>query len=186
MGTLVTPGQTLLNTISSEDPMEVDIVINEKELERFRILSKSLPGKSDTTFRLKISDTSYYSRNGHIRIIDRAIDPQTGTIRVRLEFPNKEKNLTAGMSCKVNVLNNSMDEKVVIPSVSLMEQMSEYFVFVIDSMKARQTKVKLGTILDGKAIINEGLTEGQQIVSDGLQKLRNGVPVVVNKNSATD
>ncbi|HLO58461.1 MAG TPA: efflux RND transporter periplasmic adaptor subunit [Bacteroidales bacterium] len=186
MGALITPGQTLLNTISSDNPMAVEIVINEKELNRFRKLAALKPGAGDSIFRIMLADNIFYPANGQIQTIDRAVDPQTGTIKVRLEFPNANRNLTAGMSCRVNVLNNSYDEQLVIPSKSLMEQMSEYFVFVVDSQKVRQTKVTLGTFLAGKAVIKDGLQEGEQIVTDGLQKLQNGSAIVISDKTITD
>jgi membrane fusion protein (multidrug efflux system) len=179
LGALVSPGQTLLNTISTDNPMCVDIVVNEKELERFRLLVNIKAAPGDSTFRITLPDNSLYHENGKIMVIDRAIDPQTGTIRIRLEFPNTERRLIAGMSCKVNVLHSGTEEELVIPSISLMEQMSEYFVFVVDSQKVRQTKVALGAIIAGRAVIKDGLTEGQQVVTGGIQKLQNGVPVVI-------
>jgi membrane fusion protein (multidrug efflux system) len=179
MGALISPGQTLLNTISSDDPMGVDFVINEKELGRFQELAgkKSLAG--DSTFRISLPDNSVYPENGKIAVIDRAIDPRTGTIRMRLVFPNHERKLRSGLSCLVHVLNASADMQIVVPQKSLLEQMSEYFVFVVDSQKVNQTKVTLGAQLKGKAIVTSGLREGQQIVTDGIQKLRNGAAVVV-------
>jgi len=179
LGALVTPGQTLLNTISTDSPMCVDIIVNEKELERFRKLANEAAELADSTFRITLPDNSVYNEHGRIQVIDRAIDPQTGTIKIRLEFPNKDRKLIAGMSCKVNVLHQGTEDEFVIPSRSLMEQMSEYFVFVVDSQKVKQTKVILGAMLVGRAVIREGLAEGQQIVTDGLQKLQNGVAVVI-------
>ncbi|HEX2395068.1 MAG TPA: efflux RND transporter periplasmic adaptor subunit [Bacteroidales bacterium] len=181
LGALVTPGQTLLNTISTDNPMCVDIIVNEKELERFRRMSDTRMAPSDSSFRILLPDNSLYDKNGKIHVIDRAIDPQTGTIKIRLEFPNEERRLIAGMSCKVNVLHRGTDAELVIPSISLMEQMSEYFVFVVDSQKVKQTKVSIGALLSGKAVIREGLAEGQQIVTEGIQKLQNGSPVVIEK-----
>ena len=165
--------------------MGVDIVINEKELGRFRELSleKSGTHENDSTFRIVLPDNTVYAQNGKIQVIDRAIDPQTGTIRIRLVFTNENRRLTDGMSCKLNVLHSGKDEVLIIPTKSLMEQMSEYFVFVVDSQKVTQTKVTLGAMLSGRAVIKEGLTEGQQIVTDGLQKLQNGASVVIEKEA---
>ena len=149
MGTLVTPGQTLLNTISTDDPMAADIVVNEKELEYFQELSGKKAAPKDSTFRLVLPDDSVYPAGGKIQVIDRAIDPQTGTIRIRLVFPNNSKKLRAGMNCQVDVLHGGSTDQLVIPSRALMEQMSEYFVFVVDSQKVKQKKVTLGAILEG-------------------------------------
>jgi len=184
LGTLVIPGQTLMNTISSDDPMGVDFVINETELGAFQALTKKDIPPNDSTFRISLPDRSLYAERGKIEVIDRAIDPQTGTIRVRLEFPNHDKRLKAGMSCDVHVLNSSGHEQLVIPSKALFEQMSEYFVFVVDSQKANQTKISLGAQLKGKVIVTDGLLEGQKIVTDGIQKLRDGMAVKVGNESS--
>jgi membrane fusion protein (multidrug efflux system) len=185
MGALVSPGQTLLNTISSDDPMGVDFVINEKELGRFQELSGRNARAMDSTIRISLPDNSVYGENGKIQVIDRAIDPQTGTIRIRLIFPNHGRKLRAGMSCNAHVLNEAKDEQMVVPLKALLEQMSEYFVFVVDSQKVHQIKVTLGAQLEGKAVITSGVEEGQQVVTDGLQKLRDGAAVIVgNAGSA--
>ena len=180
MGALITPGQTLLNTISTDNPMGVDFVINEKELGRFMAMNHEGPGKNDSTFRILLPDNSLYPQNGKIQVIDRAIDPQTGTIRVRLVYPNSDRRLRPGLSCVVNVLHAGTSDELVIPSKSLLEQMSEYFVFVDDSLKARQVKVTLGAQYEGRVVITSGLDEGKAVVTDGLQKVRNGMPVVIS------
>jgi membrane fusion protein, multidrug efflux system len=180
MGSLVSPGQTLLNTISTDNPMGADFVINERELGHFQELSKLSIPKNDSTFRISLPDKSIYKEKGSIQVIDRAIDPQTGTIRIRLVFPNHDQKLRAGMSCIIHVLNASDREQLVIPSKSLLEQMSEYFVFVVDSQKVKQTKVTLGDQFEDRVVVTSGLQKGQQIVTDGIQKLRNGVLVNAN------
>jgi membrane fusion protein, multidrug efflux system len=182
MGSLVSPGQTLLNTISTDDPMGADFVINERELGNFQDLSAANHPKNDSTFRISLPDKSVYREKGSIQVIDRAIDPRTGTIRIRLVFPNPDQKLRAGMSCIIHVLNKSNQEQLVIPSKSLLEQMSEYFVFVVDSQKVKQTKVTLGAQFEDRVVVTDGLKSGQQIVTDGIQKLRNGAAVSVNKD----
>jgi membrane fusion protein, multidrug efflux system len=180
MGSLVSPGQTLLNTISTDNPMGVDFVINEKELGNFQELSRTNRPKNDSTFRISLPDKSLYREKGSIQVIDRAIDPQTGTIRVRLVFPNPDQKLRAGMSCIIHVLNNSDHEQMVIPARSLLEQMSEYFVFVVDSQMVKQTKVSIGTQFKDRVVVTAGLQKGQLIVTDGIQKLRNGAKVNIS------
>ena len=181
MGSLVSPGQTLLNTISTDNPMGADFVINERDLGNFQELLRVNRPQIDSTFRISLPDKSLYMENGSIQVIDRAIDPQTGTIRIRLVFPNPDKRLRAGMSCIIHVLNASDHAQLVIPSKSLLEQMSEYFVFVVDSQKVKQTKVTLGAQLEDRVVVKAGLQKGQQIVTDGIQKLRNGTVVNVNQ-----
>jgi len=182
MGSLVSPGQTLLNTISTDNPMGVDFVINEKELGNFQELSRTNRPKNDSTFRISLPDKSLYREKGSIQVIDRAIDPQTGTIRIRLVFPNPDQRLRAGMSCIIHVLNTSDHEQLVIPARTLLEQMSEYFVFVVDSQKVKQTKVSIGAQFEDRVVVTAGLQKGQLIVTDGIQKLRNGAKVNVSQS----
>jgi membrane fusion protein (multidrug efflux system) len=176
-GTFITAGQTLLNTISSDDPIAVDFVVSEKEIGRFIDLEKKPAVKNDTTFTIQLADNSIYPFGGHIVVIDRAVDPQTGTIKVRLSFPNPDRKLRSGMSCKVRVLNTSPHKQLLIPFKAVTEQMGEYFVYVVEGDTARQRKVSLGSRIEDKIIVHEGLKLDDPIVVEGLQKLRDGTKV---------
>jgi membrane fusion protein (multidrug efflux system) len=180
LGALVVPNQTLLNIVSSDDPMGVDFVINERELYRYLLLEKKTAAPGDSTFRIILPDNSVYPASGKISIIDRAVDPQTGTVKVRLSFPNRQKMLRVGMSCNVKVLNENSGLQLVIPYKAVVEQMSEYFVFKVDSMKARQIKIQLGAKVGPEVIIRNGLNEGDEVVIDGVQRLRNGAAVAIS------
>src|ERR1035437_1483127 len=114
LGALITPGQTLLNTVSSDDPMGVDFELSETEFNGFQHLENAVISKNDTTFKITLSDNSIYPYMGKISVIDRAVDPQTGTIRVRITVPNHEKMLKPGMSCKVLVLNANAGQQILI------------------------------------------------------------------------
>ncbi|MBA4057483.1 MAG: efflux RND transporter periplasmic adaptor subunit, partial [Marivirga sp.] len=96
LGASVSPGVTVLNTISSDDPMGADITVDQREIYRFTELSKIKTLKSDSTFRLAFGD-QFYPHPGKITIIDRAVDPQTSTIKMRLIFPNPGNTLRSGM-----------------------------------------------------------------------------------------
>jgi membrane fusion protein (multidrug efflux system) len=179
LGTLITPGQTLLNTVSSDDPMGVDFEISETELSRFRQLENAGISTNDTTFKITLPDNSTYPFFGKISVIDRAVDPLTGTIRVRITVPNHEKILKAGMSCKVLVLNAYAGEQIVIPLESVLEQLSEYFVYIIKDNKAQQVKVSLGPRVNANVIVLRGLKGDETIVIDGIQKLHDGSEITI-------
>ena len=87
-GDFVVSGQTLLNTISSENPIGVDFIINEKSLPRFLKFQKNTTSAADSTFKITLPDNSEYPYYGKLSVIGREVDPQTGTIRIRLVFPN--------------------------------------------------------------------------------------------------
>jgi len=182
LGAYIVPGQTLMNTISSDDPIGVDLQIDENELGHFLELQKKTFDETDSTFRLILPGAIAYPETGQISAIDRAVDPQAGTIRVRLVYPNEERMIRDGMSCTVKVLDRYSGSPVVIPFKAVLEQMSEYFVFVADSGKVRQRRIIAGPNLNGELIVKDGLNAGEKIVIDGVQKLRDGMPVTTGEN----
>ena len=179
LGTLITPGQTLLNTVSSDDPMGIDFEINETELSRFRQLENAGISAKDTTFKITLPDNSTYPFFGKISVIDRAVDPLTGTIRVRITVPNHEKILKPGMSCKVLVLNAYAGQQIIIPFETVIEQLSEYFVYTIKNNKVQQVKVSLGPRVNANVIVLKGLKGDETIVVDGIQKLHDGSEITI-------
>ena len=179
LGALVTPGQTILNTISSDDPMCVDFEISETELSRFQKLENSEISENDTTFRITLPDNSIYPYNGKLSVIDRAVDPQTGSIRVRITVSNHERKLKPGMSCKVLALNTNDNEQVIIPFKAVMEQLGEYFVFVKQDKTVKQIKITLGTRVGTNVIVLKGLYGSETIVVDGIQKMHDGSAITI-------
>jgi membrane fusion protein (multidrug efflux system) len=185
LGTLITPGQTLLNTVSSDDPMGIDFEISETELSRFRQLENAGISAKDTTFKITLPDNSIYPFFGKISVIDRAVDPLTGTIRVRITVPNHEKILKPGMSCKVLVLNAYAGQQIIIPFEAVLEQLSEYFVYIVKDNKAQQVKVSLGPRVNANVIVLKGLKGDETIVVDGIQKLHDGSEISVAQSQPT-
>jgi len=175
-GTSVVAGQTVLNTISTDNPMAVDFSVDQKEVYRFAQLQQSQKAK-DSTFSIAFGN-DVYPQYGSINLIDRAVDPQTGTIKVRLQFPNDKGLLKAGMSTTVRVLNNASDKSVVIPYKSVTAQLGEFFAYVVgDSNKVTQRRLVLGKQIGTNIIIRDGLKEGEKIVVQGVQNLREGAVI---------
>ena len=177
VGSQVSPGTTLINTISSDNPIAVDIVVNESEIPRFaRLQNKSA---KDSTFTIQFSDGSVYPYPGKIQAIDRAIDPQTGTITVRVGFPNKERQLIPGMIAILRVRNADIGEQLVIPNKAITEQMGEFYAYVIQGDSVVQNKVTLGSKVADKVVVREGLKAGDKVVVEGTQKLRPGAKITL-------
>ncbi len=181
IGSLVTANQTLLNTISSDDPMAVDIEVDQKEIPRFEQLKQNVFNKKDSTFTLQLPGDSVYPQTGKIAFIDRAVDPQTGTIKARLIFPNSKNILIPGMNVNVKVKNNAGGQRLLlIPFKAVIEQIGEYFVFVVnDSSQAIEHRVSLGTRINDKVIVKQGLEEGDKIITEGFQRLRDSARVQI-------
>jgi membrane fusion protein (multidrug efflux system) len=173
-GTSVVAGQTILNTVSTDNPIAVDFAIDQKEVYRFTQFHQQRKKNNDSTFSIAFG-ADIYPSYGSISLIDRAVDPQTGTIKARLVFPNDKNMLKAGMSTTVRVLHSSEEKSVTIPYKSVTEQLGEFFVYVVgDSNKVSQRKVTLGKQLESNVIVKDGLKEGEKIVVQGIQNLREG------------
>jgi len=182
IGAAVSPGSTVLNTLSSDDPMAVDFSVDEKDINRFIQMQSKGTKPADSVFTISLPDGFVYPLTGQIYLIDRAIDPQTGTIKVRLTFSNKDRMLRSGMSCIAKVKSNGGgQQQMLIPFKSVTEQMGEYFVYTVgDSSKVSQRKVVIGRRIGENVIVKDGLQQNEQIVTEGVQKLREGATVKIS------
>jgi RND family efflux transporter MFP subunit len=193
LGNVVTAGTTVLNTISTDDPMAVDFVINEKQLPKFERLQQSKHEPTDSLFTILLADNSLYPVNGKIAVIDRAVNSQTGAITIRLVFPNPKGMLRVGMSCVVRVHNQEPGPQIVVPGKAVVEQMGEYFVYTakdtmmnnpkagadsaknkIKKLVAFQKKVQVGETIGPNMIIKSGIDNGERVIVDGVQLLHDG------------
>src|ERR1700761_8423245 len=195
LGNVVSVGTTVLNTISTDDPMAIDFIINEKELPKFE---KMMLNKHpvDSLYTITLPDNSIYPATGKLSIIDRAVDSQTGSITLRLVFPNKEGLLRAGMSLNVRVHNQDQKPQIVVPNKAVVEQMGEYFVYVakdtlvnnpkegadsakkkMKQLRAVEKKVMTGQVIGPNIVIKSGIDTGERIITDGIQNLHDGSPI---------
>ena len=179
LGSAVTAGQTLLNTLSSDDPMAVDCAVDEKQINRFALLLQKSEKEQDSTFTIVLPDQSVYPISGYLNVMDRSVDPQTGTIRIRVFFPNAKNILRAGLTCNLRVQASSSTESLLIPYKAVVEQMGEYFVYIVMNGRVSQRKVSLGMRINDMVIVKDGLQLADQIVTEGVQKLRDNSPVVL-------
>ena len=197
LGNTVIPGQTILNTISTDGPVTAEIAVNEKMIPRFIKLQQQKPNTADSTFSLLLPNNTLYNQVGQIYFIDRGVNPQTGTIAVRLSFPDPTTELRAGMSCTIRIRNDDTAMQMLIPGKAVVEQMGEYFVYVakdttmaapaanskdkpsadqhpVTAQRAAQKKVKLGQAIADSVIVRSGLVAGDKVIVDGVQKLHDG------------
>jgi len=185
LGAYVTPGSTLINTVSTTNPIAVDISVNQRDIQRFAKLQQNPSVAKDSVFTLEMQDKSVYPANGRIVTIDRAVDPNAGTIKVRISYPNASNRLLAGMTANVRVLNRAEGKQLVIPYKAVTEQLGTYSVYVVgDSSKAESRIVKLGSVAGDKVVIKDGLKKDEVIVSVGQQNVRPGAVVAAGPSKA--
>jgi RND family efflux transporter MFP subunit len=178
VGTSVYP-QTLLNSVSTDDPMAVDIAIDQAEIPKFaRFFDKGTKLK-DSIFTAVLPDGSIYAYPGTLFLLDRSVDPTTGTLKVRLTFSNPKNELKAGLTTNIRVKHDAGDSSLLIPYKAVVEQLGEFFVFVVEGGHALQHKVVTGTRIGDKIVIRSGLQAGEKVVINGVQKLRDSSVVAV-------
>lgn len=176
-GTSVVAGQTVLNTISTDNPIAVDFSVDQREYYHFASMKQEGKKLADTSFSIAFGK-DIYPYYGRIDLIDRAVDPQTGSIKTRLVFPNDQKMLKPGMSTTVRVLHSADEGSILIPYKAVTEQLGEFFVYVLgDSSKVSQRKILLGKQIGSDIIVKTGLKDGETIVVLGVQNLREGAIV---------
>jgi membrane fusion protein (multidrug efflux system) len=178
LGAAVSPGSTVLNTISTDNPMVVDILVDQRDIFKFSTLhaQKLLP--SDSTFRLSIAGQQY-DGIGSLSVIDRAVDPQTGTIRVRFTFHNPKHILRAGMNGTLHV-RTQVKDALLIPFKAVTEQLGEYFVYKVnDTKEVTQQRIFIQRQLGNVVLVKDGIAAGDVIVTEGVQNLREGSTIQI-------
>jgi len=182
-GDLVTAGQTQLGTISSDDPAWVYFQISEAELLSFNQRHGTADPTPDDPVRvvqLLLSNGTTYPQTGLINFGDRALDPTTGTYRLRAEFPNPEHLLIPGMFARVRATTGQPMNAMVVPDRAVQEQLGKYFLTVVgEGDKAEMRPVVLGPRFGNRQVIQAGLKAGDRVVVEGLQKARPGSPLKV-------
>lgn len=182
MGALVSAGSTLINSISSVNPIAVDFPINEREIARFNTLRQSTDVLRDSVISISLPDGTPYRQLGKIIAMDRAVDRNTATLTVRASFENPDELLRAGMATTVQVHTQSKSKQLVIPYRAVMEQLGQTSVYVLtDSSTVEQRGIKLGLKMADRVVVTEGLSNGEQVVTDGTINLRPGAKVQVTQ-----
>jgi RND family efflux transporter MFP subunit len=181
VGDLVGKGDpTLLTTVSSIDPIRVSVAIPEADYLRFsRSVADAKEAASRTPPVLILSDGTQHPYPGKLIFVDRAVDTQTGTLRVDLAFPNPQRTLRPGLYGKVKAESEVVKNALLVPQRAVQELQGTYTVVVVgEGDKVETRKVKPGQKVGSLWIIQEGLKSGDRVVVEGFQRLRDGMTVV--------
>jgi membrane fusion protein, multidrug efflux system len=183
VGGLVQAGQSVLATLSSDDPAWVYFSISEAELLDFEKRNGNARLAADDPrlrVQLILSDGSVYALPGRINFGDRALDATTGTYKLRAEFPNPEHKLMPGLFARIRASGRRLDNALVVPDRAVQEQLGRYFLTVVDADdKAEMRPVTLGPRFGNRQVIQSGLQAGDRVVVEGIQKARPGTPLKV-------
>jgi len=175
VGDLMTP-TTTMTTISSVNPIYVDINVAEQDYLRF--VREKTGRKAGQDFELILGDATTYPRRGHALFVNREVDSRTGTIQVRGEFPNPGNVLRPGQYARIRAVTELRKSAVLIPQQAVSELQGVYQVGVITSdNKVTIKAVKLGPQFGNMWVVESGLQAGDNVVVDGLQRIKTGMTV---------
>jgi len=175
VGDLMTP-TTTMTTISSVNPIYVDINVAEQDYLRF--VREKTGRKAGQDFELILGDGTTYPRRGHALFVNREVDSRTGTIQVRGEFPNPGNVLRPGQYARIRAVTELRKSAVLIPQQAVSELQGVYQVGVITSdNKVTIKAVKLGPQFGNMWVVESGLQAGDNVVVDGLQRIKTGMTV---------
>lgn len=179
------PNPVVLNEVSNVENVLVEFFLSEaqyltiaRELIEEKGVIKKRENDEAAGIRMKLADGSIYEHIGYITFLDRGVNPSTGSILLQAEFPNPKRILRPGQFARLIVEMNKVENAMLVPQSAVNEIQGEFSVFVVD--KEDKVKIVPIKILDNYKdyyVIKEGLSGDEQIVIEGLQKVRSGMTV---------
>ncbi len=177
-----TPGNgTLLTTIVSNGDVHVYADIDETALLKFNDLSRQ--GRIITTdgrvpVTMELSDEDGFPHTGYIESSDNRLDAGTGSLVLRMIFPNPDGKLVPGLSARVKVPVSAPEPAMFVHEKSIGTNQNQKFVLTVtpENTVAYRT-VRLGPVIGGKRVIREGINPGDRVIVNGIQRVTAGMTV---------
>ena len=173
-GNVVDPNSGMLTVIVSQDPMYVSFPISQRDYLAARERNQNV---DRIKARVRFSDGSTYAEVGEIDFVDVSVNRSTDTILVRAKFPNAKSVLIDGQLVQVIIDSGTPEEKVLVPQAALIADQAGIYVFVVEDGKAVVKRLKTGAEVGTDVIVDQGLNGGEQIIVQGVQAVRAGMPV---------
>ncbi len=178
------PNPVVLNTVSNIESVQVRFFLTEDEyifLTRYFDPEKVRQDSDDRkteNLTLVLADGSIHEEMGTVDFIDRSIDPRTGSILIQASFPNPRKSLRPGQFARVLLEFENVTDALLVPQRCITELQGEQSVFVVGEDNVVEFRqVEASITKDGLWLIESGLSAGETVVFEGLQKVSSGVTV---------
>lgn len=186
-GNLVNPQSGALTKIVSVSPIYAYFNVKSEDYLRYMkrrlVIDKgSIPG---TDVIIKLSDGSVYKEKGQLEFVNNEVDPSAGTISFRAVFENKDHLLVPGDFINVTAVSKKPVDVVVVPQIAVSDSTEGTYVWVVnEESQAKRKFVKISNQQGDKWIVDEGLQPGEQVITKGFQRLRDGAAVLIDKEAA--
>ncbi|ELR8701882.1 efflux RND transporter periplasmic adaptor subunit [Vibrio vulnificus] len=180
-GDLVSPSSGILTTLVSLDPIHTAFSISERE--RLALGIERIKGDGSTPsagveVQLQLENGKEYPHLGRLDYLGNRIDTKTGTIALRAVVENPDHQLLPGQHIKVNLREKQAKSVVVVPRRAVQTDLEGHFVMVMTPGEvAERRNVSLGAQVEQGVVIRQGLTQDDVVITQGLQRVRNGMQV---------
>jgi membrane fusion protein, multidrug efflux system len=191
VGNLVST-QSVLTSVSQLNPIKVYFSISDSEylalVERARKGGGSLlQGSSKIPLNLTLANGDAYPYKGHIDFVDRQLNAQTGAIRIAAAFQNPGNVLRPGQFGRVRAETEMRRNAILVPQSAVVDFQGQQQVYTVAANHTvHVNSVKLGPQYGDNWVIESGLSGGDLVITDNLQKLREGAPVNPQLTQSSD
>lgn len=182
-GALVTANQAgAMATLQQLDPIYVDVTQTSAELLRLQRdlaegrLQRDAAGQARV--KLLLEDGSTYAQEGQLQFSELQVDPASGSVTLRAKFPNPKRQLLPGMYVRAQVQSGVQGQALLVPQAAVSrDARGTATAMVVKDGKAEARPLQTGAVVNGQWLVTAGLAAGDQLIVDGLQRLRPGTPV---------
>ena len=181
-GSLITINE-MLTTITQLKPIYIMFSVSDIDIFKMKRMasSKQISGMKENSIiaKLKFSDGSFYEHNGEVNFINPTIDSSTGTVTLRAVFPNPKKLIMPQQFVRIIIDGIEMPNALTVPKEAVLQGPKGTFVYIVNEegkVDIAQIETSLST-KDEMWAVEKGLKPGDVVITAGLMKVRQGIPV---------
>jgi membrane fusion protein (multidrug efflux system) len=189
-GDLLSPSSGVLTTLVSMDPIYASFSISERERLAFGMDTIEGNGSDESNgvaVNIILEDGRVFEQQGKIDFLGNRINLNTGTLAMRAVVDNPQQRLLPGQHVRVELMEKEAIDVVTVPRRAVQTDLEGDFVMVVtEGNVAERRNVALGTQVETGVIIQSGLKPTDVVITQGLQRVRNGVPVRIDESKPAD
>lgn len=175
VGNLVGPSSNALATIVSQDPIYVSFPVTQRQILTIRKEQEISRTADETVIHLQLADGSRYAKPGKINFLDVSVNQGTDTLQVRASFANPDRVLVDGQLVTVIAESGKSEDVLVVPQQALQLDQSGTYVLVVDAdNKVQVRRIETGPSRGARIAVRKGLTAGERVIIEGIQRVRPG------------
>jgi membrane fusion protein (multidrug efflux system) len=169
---------TLLTTISQVDPILVEMRLSESDLLQYQQVRRERGEPAAKDITLFLSDKTEHPHKGHVSVVDRNVDPATGTLLIMISFPNPERTVRPGQFARIRGVRDVIEDALLVPQTAVEELQGSFRLYLAgpgDVVEVRT--VRMGSREGPLWVVAEGLRPTDRVIVEGRQKVRAGARV---------